>query len=115
MFSEIVESFITAAMKTEGQSNHEPLTGTVENDITGRNDSPSRNDENPPRLWLPRDRGSLKSMSVVARATMKRGKKRERRIACIIKKNSPFDIIAMKFIESVFDLFNLNLSLLLLE
>lgn len=78
MFSEIVESFITGAMKTEGQSNHEPLTGTVENDITGRNDSPSRNDENPPRLWLPRDRGSLKSMSVVARATMKRGKKRER-------------------------------------
>lgn len=42
-------------------------------------------------------------------------KERERRIACIIKKNSPFDIIAMKFIESVFDLFNLNSSLLLLE
>lgn len=89
MFSEIVESFITAAMKTEGQSNHEPLTGTVENDITGRNDSPSRNDENPPRLWLPRDRGSLKSMSVVPRATMKREKREREESRVLLKKILP--------------------------
>lgn len=38
-------------------------------------------------VWVPRDRGSLKSMSVVSRATMRKKKKgKKRRIACIIKK-----------------------------